>query len=252
MYQLLIVDDEINAVDVLKSGFDWEELGISAVYTAYNIRQARDVFLDHRIDLMICDIEMPQGNGLDLLAWVRENYSSTKSILLTCHADFQYAKKAIHLGSLEYLLKPVIFSELKDVIRKAISIIAKEKRLSISNETYGDNQKQGIKEQSIVEKTKQYIAEHMDYDLTRESIAGKFYLNPDYLSRVFKKETGFSISDYLIHERIRIAKDLLVNTDMSIREIVSSVGYTNFSHFSKVFKNITNLNPLTFRKKNQI
>jgi Response regulator containing CheY-like receiver domain and AraC-type DNA-binding domain len=252
MYQLLIVDDEIHAAEGLKSGYDWEELGISAIYTAYNIRQARDIFLDHAIDLMICDIEMPQGNGLELLAWVSENYSSTKSILLTCHSDFQYAKEAIHLGSLEYLLKPVIFSELKDVVRKAISIIAKEKRLSIINETYSNNQKQGMKEQSIVEKIKQYIAGHMDYDLTRESIASKFYLNSDYLSRVFKKETGFSISDYLIHERIRIAKDLLVNTDMPIKEIVSSVGYTNFSHFSKVFKNNTNLNPLTFRKKNQI
>jgi two-component system response regulator YesN len=71
MYRLLIVDDEIHAVNGIKSGLQWDELSIVEIHTAYNNRQAKEVFAEHEIDLMICDIEMPQGNGLELLAWVR-------------------------------------------------------------------------------------------------------------------------------------------------------------------------------------
>lgn len=80
---------------------------------------------------MFCDIEMPQGSGLDLLAWVREYYPSTESVFLTCHADFHFAKQAIQLGSFDYLLKPVPIPELESVI---VKVIAKRSEESKRNE----------------------------------------------------------------------------------------------------------------------
>ncbi len=121
MTSVLIVDDELHAVQGIKSAIDWGKLGVTDLYTAYNIEQAKECFTGQGpIDVMLCDIEMPMGTGLELLAWVKEHASDTESIFLTCHADFNYAKQAVQLGSFDYLLKPVPIPELEDVIGKAI------------------------------------------------------------------------------------------------------------------------------------
>ncbi len=127
MYRLLIVDDEAFIANGIKSSVDWQKLGIVSVSIANNLRQAKEEFHNQPFDMMICDIEMPQGSGLELYEWVREQYPQTECIFLTCHADFQYAKKALQLGSFEYLLKPVPHDELKLVMTKLIEKIRKER-----------------------------------------------------------------------------------------------------------------------------
>lgn len=127
MYRLLIVDDEAFIANGIKSSVDWQKLGIVSVSIASNLRQAKEEFQNQPFDMMICDIEMPQGSGLELYEWVREQYPQTECIFLTCHADFQYAKKALQLGSFEYLLKPVPHDELKLVMTKLIEKIRKER-----------------------------------------------------------------------------------------------------------------------------
>ena len=101
MYSLLIVDDEKIAVDGLKTIIDWDRAGISSIYTAFSRDQAEEIFEAHDIDILISDIEMPQGSGLELLEWVKNNYPETEAFFLTCHADFIYAKQAIQLGSID-------------------------------------------------------------------------------------------------------------------------------------------------------
>ncbi|TLS53716.1 response regulator [Paenibacillus antri] len=126
MINLLIVDDERLLTDALKMEIDWGALGIGSVHTAYNSRQAKAVFEKETIDLMLCDIEMPQGSGLELLAWVRDNHPRTESVFMTCHAEFKLAQRAMQLGSFDYLLKPVPYDELSRVIGRAADKIRKE------------------------------------------------------------------------------------------------------------------------------
>jgi two-component system response regulator YesN len=102
---------------------------------------------------------------------------------------------------------------------------------------------------TVVDSVKNYIALHIDNsDLSREEIAKHVFLNQDYLSRLFKKETGVALSDYIMQERIQLARELLQKTNMAISEVASSVGYSNFSHFSKVFRKCIGLNPKDFRQ----
>lgn len=129
MYTVLIVDDEIHAVRAIEEAVDWKKLNVGHVYTAYNIRQAKEVLMRESIDLMLCDIEMPQGSGLELLAWVRKEHPRVESVFLTCHADFDYARQAIQLGSLDYILKPIPYLELEQVISRACDKISKESQL---------------------------------------------------------------------------------------------------------------------------
>lgn len=102
---------------------------------------------------------------------------------------------------------------------------------------------------SVVDIVKKFIRDHLgEQRLTREEIAKYVYLNPDYLTRVFKKQTGLSLSDYLQQQRIEYAKKLLVETNSPVSEVALAAGYSNFSYFSTIFKKSTELNPMEFRK----
>lgn len=136
MYHVLIVDDEIHAVRGLQAGVMWERLGIGFVHTAHSMKQAQEVFREQPVHLMVCDIEMPQGSGLELVAWVKERYPETETIFLTCHSDFSFAKQAIQMNSFDYMLKPVDYAELETVIGKALGKVEKEKELRSFEETH--------------------------------------------------------------------------------------------------------------------
>jgi two-component system, response regulator YesN len=120
---VLIVDDDRFLVKLLKEKVNWGTLGIEQVYTAHNIRQAKNIFINENIHLLISDIEMPYGSGLELLAWVRQEGYSIQTIFLTNFADFHYAQKAIELQSFEYYLKPIEIDKLEFSILKAIKKI---------------------------------------------------------------------------------------------------------------------------------
>ena len=117
----LIVDDDYFVVKALETRMDWVALQIENVYTADNIAQARDIITRHPIHILISDIDMPQGTGLELLAWIRERNYDIQTIILTNYADFNYAQKAIELQSFEYFLKPIEFDKLMLIIQKAIA-----------------------------------------------------------------------------------------------------------------------------------
>lgn len=123
---VLIVDDQQDVVNGIVAGVNWQHLHVGEVYEANSLREAQAVFNAHPVQILLCDIEMPLGSGIDLLAWVRENFPATECIFLTSHPSFEYAKAAIKLGSFDYLLQPAKYSDLEEVIGRAQAKIARE------------------------------------------------------------------------------------------------------------------------------
>lgn len=105
--------------------------------------------------------------------------------------------------------------------------------------------------QTIVAKIKTYIREHID-EVNRGQIAEYFYLSPSYLSKLFRRETGESLINYIQKERIALAKELLLYSEYSISDIAIQTGYPNFSHFSKQFRKFVGCTPNEFRKNNKV
>lgn len=93
-----------------------------------------------------------------------------------------------------------------------------------------------------------YLNHHFAEDISVNSIAAALFLNRDYISHVFKDETGYSVMAYVISLRINRAKLLLAETDRSITDIAMECRYTDFTYFSKQFKKHTNMSPSKFRK----
>lgn len=117
---ILLVDDDEYIIRAIRKRIHWEELDIQNVYAAYNIRQAMELLSKVSVQVMVCDIEMPQGSGLDLLEWVRGQEYEIQTIFLTSYAEFEYAQRAIELKSLNYYLKPVDYGKLEQGIREAV------------------------------------------------------------------------------------------------------------------------------------
>ena len=99
------------------------------------------------------------------------------------------------------------------------------------------SKKQG-QEASYVERAKTYILENTDKLLTVKDVAGYIGLNPEYFTRLFKRETGHNIKDYILQCKFTIAKDLLSNSNLPISMVALELGYSNFSHFTQMFKRV--------------
>ena len=125
---ILIIDDQPDVVDGMLSGIHWAELQIKDTFYAYDIIHANEIIKENTINIMLCDIEMPLGSGLELYEWVAEFYPDIKCIFLTSHEDFSYAQKALRLGSFDYLIQPAPYTAIETAIKKASILIKQEQK----------------------------------------------------------------------------------------------------------------------------
>lgn len=107
MYSILLVDDDFFALEGMKRGVHFQELGFENVYYCTSMASACKVLEQHPVDVLVTDIEMPGGSGLDLQKWVLAKGIKLVTIFLTCHASFEYAQDAIRLHIFDYILKPL-------------------------------------------------------------------------------------------------------------------------------------------------
>jgi two-component system response regulator YesN len=98
-------------------------------------------------------------------------------------------------------------------------------------------------QKAIVEKIYRYIGEHIDGELRRDELADYVHLNPDYMNRIFKKESGYTVKEYIISRKMEEARALLKTTSLPISFIAAKVGFSNFSHFSYTYKKYLGMTP---------
>lgn len=112
-----------------------------------------------------------------------------------------------------------------------------------------NSRRRDSRSQSCIDKAKDYIMQNLDQDLSLLLLAEKVYLNPSYLSILFKKKVGCNVSDYIKAERLKKARLLLTESRLRINEIARQVGYPNATYFGKFIKQETGLTPLEYRDK---
>ena len=97
----------------------------------------------------------------------------------------------------------------------------------------------------------EYIHDNIDKKLSCKIISEQLYVSKEYLSKIFKKETGKTITKYINFVKVHYASNLLTNNDLSITEIASIVAFDNYNYFSTTFKDVMGQSPLEFRKSHQ-
>lgn len=167
----------------------------------------------------------------------------------TCVELINMASKSFYeLGeSVESILPPLpdMFKEIY-AIRDAAALV--ELMVSYFNEmTAFFLHKNGQKNSGTIKKIKTFIEQNYMENLTVARISKEIYLTPNYISLIFKQETGESITEHITKVRMEAAKQLLISPDLKILDIAEMVGYENATYFSTVFKKYTGLHPQKFR-----
>jgi len=134
MLKAVIVDDEPSVLEGLKLFVDWQREGYEIVGEASDGASAFQIICEKQPDLVICDIRMPGLTGLELLEKLKAGtYPVPKFIMLSGYNDFSYAQKAIQLGAIGYITKPLDSEELLIELSRAAGIIENEKRVNQEN-----------------------------------------------------------------------------------------------------------------------
>lgn len=130
--KILIIDDE----QLIRQGVYDQllemKLPVDEILIASGADQAREILEHKEIQIFLCDIVMPQEDGITFAKWVLKQYPDSKFIFLTAHSDYTYMKEAISIQSFDYLLQPVAKEELFQVVNRAImqvTLEAKNKKL---------------------------------------------------------------------------------------------------------------------------
>ncbi|HAL74115.1 MAG TPA: hypothetical protein DCM45_03355 [Clostridiales bacterium] len=250
---LLIVEDEAYALQGILDGVDWPALAFSEVFTAKSYAQAREILEKQHVHILLSDIELPEKSGLELIDWANNHRPDTVCIILSCHADFEYARRAVGLKCLDYVIKPVAYDQLTEILRSAqAALLNRQQQTALENygkiyvKTISDQKTGGQDKLSIVETVAQYISDHLAEPLSVEGLARLAYVSPDYLTRAFKKRYGRAVIDYINEQRLLLAGEMLKKKDMSVKSICYAVGFNNFSYFIRQFKRFYGKTPSEF------
>jgi two-component system, response regulator YesN len=122
----LIVDDEKHVREGIKILGAWEQNGIDEIYEAANGEEAIHLIQKYKPEIIFSDMKMPKMDGVLLLEWIKENQSTSKTIVVTGYDDYHYMRKAIHFGSSDYLLKPIDPEILNHTLETAVDEWKKE------------------------------------------------------------------------------------------------------------------------------
>lgn len=106
--------------------------------------------------------------------------------------------------------------------------------------------------QQLSNQIKEIIDNRYEEDISLETISDELNYNPNYISSIFKKEKGITFSDYLIEVRFNKAKELLIHTDLTVKEIAKRLKYSNSQNFIRSFKKRESTTPGRFRQENKI
>ncbi|MFV0465585.1 MAG: helix-turn-helix domain-containing protein [Lachnospiraceae bacterium] len=261
--KLLMVNDEEFTVNTMKNEIPWQSFGISDVYIAYTVNEGKEIIARNQVDLLLCDIEMPEENGIGLIRWIRDKGLDIDCILLTCHADFNYAKEAVTLNCQDYLLLPTSYENIGNTVQKVVqrrTEFLKNKKLQEYGQSWLRKKEDNVnKDTDHVRTSKELVAECTSFilqnlnsdTLSVNEIAASFFINPIYLNRIFKKEKGIAISQFIIREKMSLAAELLKNPNSSGIAVAITVGYPNYSYFAHTFKKYFGCTPSQFSEQSK-
>ena len=141
------------------------------------------------------------------------------------------------MRELIYIGSDTIVTEMWDCLRKFVEKLV---------EVYQENN--GKRKHWMIDQVLQYVEENYNTALSTRDIAGRFFMNTSYFSKLFHEQMGCTFSNYLINVRVEKAKMMLTQTNMKLYDIAEAVGYTNVQYFSTIFKEKEGLTPSAFRQ----
>ncbi|MGF7145997.1 two-component system response regulator YesN [Anaerotaenia torta] len=256
MYQVIVIDDEKWVVKSLIATIrDQEYFEIKA--ELYDGLSGLEYIREHQPDLAFVDVRLPGMGGLDILQTAHAEGLRTLFIMISGHAEFAYAQKAMFHNAIGYCLKPFSHSELMDAMLKAYHILNEQQAEAEGGSRSAPpakvvesfTPKHLVSSHKSVQMMIDYTELHYQEDISIQNLADHCSINANYASQIFKQEMGITFISYLTSLRIDHAVWLLTHTDQTVFLIATQVGYSDYFYFAKVFKRVMGCTPSAYRKK---
>lgn len=231
--KVLIVDDEYLELEQLtylvkRKYPHWE------VWPAEDAAEAKRLAASHRFRLALIDIHLPGQSGLDLAYELKQKQPDLALIIITAYQDFAYAKRAIQLEVLDYLVKPLIESEFDQALSK-----------------FEQKHPEALVSSPLIRAALEYVHCHYAQKISLTEVAAAVHVHPAYLSRLFVEEIGIHFKDYVNRYRIEKAKELLTKKpDWSMARIAEETGFSSQHHFSHLFRKYVGIPPTKYKENN--
>ncbi len=243
MRTVMLIDDDVWALADMRETFRFERYGFEIIGEYRSAEEAVSALEKKTPDLIVSDICMSAGSGLDLAALCAEKYPDTVMILVSGHERFEYAQEAIRQGVFAYLLKPLLDSEVAETMERLL------KQWQDAETVPEARTPAAPTADSLVGRAMSYIEAHYDVSLPLETVAGALYVNKSYLSDLFSKSLGMTFTQYKNTVRINHAKQMIRKGGLSMTEIARMTGFDSSSRFSKVFHQIEGISPQQYQNK---
>lgn len=249
MLKVLVVEDEEMIRKGIVLAVDWAALDCVVVGEASNGAQALEAVEHYDPSLIITDLKMPVMDGLEMLRQLRERGNNAFVIILTAYDSFSYAQTALRLGAVDFLLKPFHDGELEQAVTR---LKQRMDRAGQGGEKGPDplplpELKKGDKSKYVLE-AMAYIGEHYhEPNIGVAAIAQHLGISEGHLSHTFKKETDYTLLNYLTRYRIHRAMELLRDCRLKVYEVAEQVGYRDIAYFSATFKKLVGMSPSEYQ-----
>lgn len=266
MYKVAIIDDEPLIVEGLSKTMDWERWNCQVAGYAYDGKEGMELIRRERPNIIITDINMPDLDGLQMIAGLKSEFPDMQLIILTGYREFEYARRAIELGVSRFLLKPSKMNELEEAIA---AVTKRLEQMDLMMEPMVEQaemtQEGSVTEQGaellevteeaenneansfIVKNALEYIRENSADKLRLTDVADQVYVSQWHLSKLLNKHTGKTFSEILNGARMDKSKELLKDPSLRICDVAEMVGFQDLAHFSRVFKKMEGMSANEYR-----
>ncbi len=247
-YTLLIVDDNAIAREGIKDLLKACDYPLT-VLDAADGNQAQLLLEQEQIDILMADVEMPVISGIELGKIAREANPDICIIMFSAYSKFEYARSAISIDALEYLLKPIDLDQFGVAIEKAIRRCDQHRAALAQAHEKKEfaSEKHSVPYGQKVMQIMEIIRAEYQTDLSLDDLAKRMYLTKSYTCYLFKNETGMTIKGFLNQCRMEKALDLLRTTNMKVVDVAAAVGYSSSIYFHSLFKKMYGMTPLQIR-----
>lgn len=250
MWRTLIVEDEQHARASLRKLMQKAAIPFEIVGEAADGNEGLGLIRELKPDVVISDIVMPVMDGVKLLKAAREEGYECRFVMLTCMSEFEYARQSLEYGASGYLLKlSMDVNGLRQAMEKVSHELEQRERLRKVDKWFPDKRQAEPTDHPEMNRIISYIEEHYAEEITLKGLAELIRMDASYVSDLFKKKTGSTLTSYIQNRRIQAAKMLLTETGRTVSDIGRQVGFENDNYFIKIFKRWCEITPSEYRKR---
>ncbi len=194
---------------------------------------------------IILGVYEPVSKGIEAIKIISELYQGARVFVLANVNSYELAKECLDCNVCCYLEKPFNLAKLKEKIDKITENISHEFLKTLWKDEF-ESKLSSLS--GHIKAVIHYIEKNRHRDFNRNELASSINLNPNYLSRLFNKECGMPLKEYINMLRIFKCKKKLANQPgIKIKDIAGLIGMQDASYFCRFFKKHTNLTPLQFK-----